>query len=320
MDDVLSEWGFDVEDVWNAEELEPLPSSTAPLPSSGVDPMQAVRELAFRVKRRYDSACITLVQDKETGRPLLHVNTHTYYSPFHPDVKAVQALLLAKSIRQFAITHNFVLDGDEEGEGGGGEGVGGGGGKGGASGAVISSSAPVPYVLAGDMNAIAEKEVRDSFDAASEEEFERARERGRGLRSGLVRLLEEGKLGFDDQDHPSRRHYKPPIPTLKLPICPMRSAYVVARGRDPSTTTRTTTFSECLDFIFLSPSIQVLNVLDMPYEHVFSAPKDSPPTPIPDQLNHTSKHIKQPTYEQFHPIPGPAWPSDHIAVGADIAF
>jgi len=164
-----------------------------------------------------------------------------------------------------------------------------------------ASDAGVPFVLTGDLNAHAAKTAPDGFDAATDAEYEAARlSPAMGIPSGLYAVLTDGNLPPTHPDHPARRHYQPRLPSLHLPVPRMRSAYATAHGADPPTTTRTATFSACLDYIFVSPSVRVLTVLDMPYP--------------------THQTLEPPTQDTFPPIPNHVWPSDHVALAADIQF
>lgn len=72
-------------------------------------------------------------------------------------------------------------------------------------------------------------------------------------------------------------------------------------------TTRTTSFSGCLDYIWLSKQhFQVAQTLAMPYPDPGSVPRGSP-----DDLLSSSV---------FGPCPNELFPSDHLAVGCDVAL
>jgi Endonuclease/Exonuclease/phosphatase family len=310
-----------------------------------------LREVMQRVKKRYDGACVALVRHRATGRLLLHANTHAYYHPLHPDVKSIQGVLLGFAMRLFADARGLHLDGDGDAthewtklglewrtanpelDRAVGSVADLGSGRGGVHASLPAAEAlrvinaaktartPIPFVLTGDLNSHAEKDELDAFDVASDEEIAEARKLGRrGLVSGLVQILTAGTLPPSHHDHPARRHYQPRVPQLVLPVAPLRSAYVAARGRDPATTTRTATFSACLDFVFVSPSVRVLAVLDMPYPTTARDPVSGALHPHPLPLDHSSPHIAQPSRDTFSAIPDHVWPSDHVAVGADIQF
>lgn len=64
------------------------------------------------------------------------------------------------------------------------------------------------------------------------------------------------------------------------------------REGEPVITTKTTAFQGTLDYIFVSPLVGVVSVLDMPYGHV----------------------------DEFAPIPDARHPSDHIAMVAKLTL
>lgn len=74
--------------------------------------------------------------------------------------------------------------------------------------------------------------------------------------------------------------------------------------REPTLTTRTSSYSDCLDYIWLSKQhFHVSETLAMPYPDPDLESKESP-----DVLVSTSV---------FGPCPNDVFPSDHLAVGCD---
>lgn len=73
--------------------------------------------------------------------------------------------------------------------------------------------------------------------------------------------------------------------------------------REPPLTSKTPTFAGCLDYIWLSPQhMDVLRTLEMPYEHPARG------RPWRDPLIDIA----------FPPIPNEDYPSDHLALAAEI--
>ncbi|KAJ1474666.1 hypothetical protein T484DRAFT_1831533 [Baffinella frigidus] len=74
----------------------------------------------------------------------------------------------------------------------------------------------------------------------------------------------------------------------------MRDAYEEALGRPVPLTTKTKSFADAIDWIFLSPRLVPIAVLELPYE-----------------LDAT---------EDMEMIPSATFPSDHLALAADLSL
>jgi hypothetical protein len=82
--------------------------------------------------------------------------------------------------------------------------------------------------------------------------------------------------------------------------------HVAALGAEPPLTTRTSTFDGTLDYLFLSAGDwEVAAVLSMPYAAGGGAAA-RPPSSVPP--------------DAFPAAPNAVWPSDHLAVGAELVL
>jgi mRNA deadenylase 3'-5' endonuclease subunit Ccr4 len=182
--------------------------------------------------RRYDGACLMLLRERSSGRLVCVANTHVYYHPARPDVKAVQALALAHAVAAFVARH-------------------------------APAAAPVAVVLAGDFNSFARKPARDQWDVASALEW--LDPAARHDASGAYLLLTTGRLAATHNDHPARRG-SPAVPALESPLGALGSAYLTRNGAEPPITTRTLTFEGTLDFLFHSHDLRVDAALPLPFQ------------------------------------------------------
>lgn len=95
-------------------------------------------------------------------------------------------------------------------------------------------------------------------------------------------------------------NFTPPLPATSCAPCACGCACCVCR--EPTLTTRTKSFSGCLDYIWLSKQHwQVASTLEMPYAEPAGAP--GPPEGVAE--------------EEFGACPNKAQPSDHLAVGCE---
>ncbi|KAF5832704.1 CCR4-NOT transcription complex, subunit 6-like protein [Dunaliella salina] len=245
-----------------------LPSSNAAestdnLKEGGPSPPGA--EALNVLQKQRASVIIALLEHATTGQALVAACTHLFWDPRWPDVKALQASLLCQQLASW-----------------------------------VQGPNPVPIVLGGDFNSLWRKYKPDAFDAViptGPQNF---------LTSGVYQLLSGGELPTSHHDHPvTRRHAtaavsmsQPPSSLSVLwPLCTapltssgiqLQSVYSAFCGKEPDITTRTATFSGCLDYIWITP--QKLDVLDV--------------LPVEDQ----------------GPIPNDQNASDHLPIGATLAF
>lgn len=238
--------------------------SPAAASSPAADPDAPMIDLLGRMHSRGDGVIVSLLRHRVTGRRLLVANSHIYYNPKSPEIKSVQAALMGFALRTFARARGFQLDGDEDLAPEARDGV---GATDSAHGGAAADGAreSVPFVIMGDLNALAFKRAKDQFDTATDDEYAEARARAEeaeadlhrrvrsapGIVSGVVEVLTRGVLPPSHHEHPSRRALRPELPALRTFITPVQSVYRVARGADPPITTRTATFEGCLDYIFV---------------------------------------------------------------------
>jgi hypothetical protein len=119
-------------------------------------------------------------------------------------------------------------------------------------------------------------------------------------------LLSSGALDAAHQHHPTNRRWPaldlPALRALRFSTAGMQlsSAYLSGLGREPPLTNKHPAFSGCLDYIWLSSRRwQVAAVLEMPYQML---------------------QRQKPSEVQFPSIPDRVWPSDHLALAADVVM
>ncbi|CAE7234408.1 CCR4 [Symbiodinium natans] len=95
-------------------------------------------------------------------------------------------------------------------------------------------------------------------------------------------LLTTGLLATGHPEHPAQHGWA--LFDLKAPFC-MQSAYVVKLGREPSFTSRTSTFTATMDYIFVGDAIEVVDVLPLPEECPPCPNKDHPSDHLPIGAN-----------------------------------
>lgn len=119
---------------------------------------------------------------------------------------------------------------------------------------------------------------------------------------GAYHLFQTGKLEHTHQDHPHEACSADIPVDLQSGLSPLVSAYSTIDGSEPEITARDAFFASCLDYIWLGTTLAAgpvhfpaaTELLQMPYARGQGA--------------------------EFPPIPNDKWPSDHIALGAVIAF
>lgn len=160
----------------------------------------------------------------------------------------------------------------------------------------------VPIVVAGDFNSLSMKTRSDEFDTIPDSVPH--------LVSGTYQLLTQGGMCTSHQDHPLQR-LRPGDAKSMLCALPLHasgihleSAYAVAHGgREPPTTNHTPGFSGCLDYVLCSPlHFNVVGVLDMPYAWGEGEGDGAC------------------WLEEFEYMPNEIYPSDHLAVGAQLTW
>jgi len=232
----------------------------------------ATSQFASFLANREDGAVLALLRDTKTDRLLLAVSTHLFWDPNYPEIKAAQAHILCASIQRFAEEHGA---------------------------ATRDTIAALPVIIGGDFNSLPWKHYSDEFDAV---------EPGGKLVSGAYELLTQGKLHATHPHHPAMRKHNAQhasklrnvsFNTSGMRLC---SASVEAWGAEPSFTNRTSGFSGCLDYVFISEHWKVSAALDMPYAWDPQYPERS--------LNSVDR--------VFEVLPSERWPSDHLAVGVKL--
>jgi len=101
--------------------------------------------------------------------------------------------------------------------------------------------------------------------------------------NGGYALLTTGVLDVSHAEHPASNGWA--LPVLRSDLGALRSAYATM-GAEPVFTTKTTNFTDCLDYIFVGSALEVVDVIPLP----------------PDLL--------------MSHCPNEEWASDHLAVGA----
>ncbi|GBF89682.1 hypothetical protein Rsub_02852 [Raphidocelis subcapitata] len=281
----------------------------------------AAAPLVRVVDRRDEGAVGALLRHRATGRRLLAASTHLFWDPNYPDVKLVHAAALCRGVAEF-------LDA-QCGPGAAGR---------------------VPVVIGGDFNTLPGKWASDQYDRVPA---------GGCLVSGAYQLLTRGSVGPDHPDHPirrscageqraaaaagredggssgsgsgsssgsggdegspsrrpgrhagRRRRRRCALGRHAFDSSGLRleSMHVRALGAEPPLTTRTATFDGTLDYLFLSAGDwEVAAVLSMPYA-AGGGPGGGarPPSSVP--------------VGAFGAAPNAVWPSDHLAVGAELVL
>jgi CCR4-NOT transcription complex subunit 6 len=264
-----------------------------------------------------DAAVVAVLRHRASGQELVAASVHLFWDPKLAHVKARQAALLARRCASLARRHA----------------------RGGAEGKGSGRTAPLllPVIIAGDWNSMppqdlsaAAEEEQASSSTSQEAAVRRAEAAAAAAThqgSGVYRLLTTGTLPPSHPDHPAaaaaaavaastaadasegderqpasgggrkrRRRRHRALSTRGLKLATVHAA--AHGGREPQLTTRTATFSGALDHVFLGgvggcgegggggATWRVAATLEMP------------------QLE--------------GPIPDARWPSDHLAVGADL--
>ena len=139
----------------------------------------------------------------------------------------------------------------------------------------------VSLVLCGDFNSM---EVHQP-------EFCRKKDTGETV-GGVYGLIHTGKLAATHPEHPACFRHPCTLRDLVSPLHPMTPAdhFPSTLTQPHMATTKTADFSGRIDYIWIGQGINVSHVLELPF---------------------TAE-----TFAAFPPIPGPVWPSDHLAIGA----
>ncbi len=282
LDDYIEEAGLTV----RASSDEP----SSPVPGD----MTAMRKA---IRRRYDGVLLALLRHKATGRVLCVGNTHLFYHPKFPEVKSMQAALMARATRQFIQSNGFALPSGAPSH------------KDTAPGAEVAE-----VILMGDLNSLPHRDTPGAFDLTQDEAEWKAQAQSdpMGCTSGAVTLWSTGKLDATHHEHPNQRGHNG-LPALVCELGAMTSAAVAARGVEYPLTTRCygmggDTFEGTLDYIFVSSGLKVQGMLPMPYE-------------MEGQLLQPADGCKaQRVAADFSKLPNRVWPSDHLAVVADVSF
>jgi endonuclease/exonuclease/phosphatase family metal-dependent hydrolase len=159
-----------------------------------------------------------------------------------------------------------------------------------------------PLILGGDLNSPAVDSAANAAPGAPACDGEPA---------GAVVLLADGACPPGHPHHPARQRGGPALPLTTGPWGRLTSVRSAAGG-EPALTTRRSGFEATLDYIFVSGGgdWRVRAVLADPWwggegegESASSLPGPPPPPP---------------PIEEFGTLPNAVWPSDHLAVGADL--
>lgn len=265
------------------------------------------RQLERKLRGRDEAVLMLLLEHTASGARLAVGNTHLHWDPRWPHLKAVQAERAARALRSFAA-----------------EGGGAAAGAAGAGGVLC---------LVGDFNSVPHLQpafLPEEQRAALPEPLPPA---WRG--SGAYTLLTGGALPSEHPEHPdafgrapaadeadeaheAERPAKKGKPALVGALrtgLELRDAYAGGLAEGPlPLTTNAEDFRGCLDYIFVgraaaegdadaaanadAAQVEVLQLLGLPYGA---------------EGSHDG-------WETFGPIPDQDWPSDHLAVGAQLAL
>jgi mRNA deadenylase 3'-5' endonuclease subunit Ccr4 len=207
------------------------------------------------------SVLMVLLEHVASGARLAVGNTHLFWDPKQPHVKSSQAELAAQRLAAFA-----------------------------------SEGTPCPVALVGDFNTVPHlqpEHLPSAQQAALPEPLPIEWQD-----SAIYRLLSNGTVEPTHPEHPTAFTDFTAGEVNRLgPLTtgvPLRDAYwgVLAPGPLPLTT-HADDFAGCLDYCWISPAIEVMEVLAMPYE----------------LRAHTA----------FGKIPSAEFPSDHLAIACTLA-
>jgi len=220
-----------------------------------------IGSLKNKLQSLQHSVLMVLLEHVASGARLAVGNTHLFWDPKQPHVKSSQAELAAQRLAAFA-----------------------------------SVGTPCPVALVGDFNTVPHlqpEHLPSAQQAALPEPLPREWQD-----SAIYRLLSNGTVEPTHPEHPTAFTDFTAGEVNRLgPLTtgvPLRDAYwgVLAPGPLPLTT-HADDFAGCLDYCWISPAIEVMEVLAMPYE----------------LRAHTA----------FGKIPSAEFPSDHLAIACTLA-
>jgi len=229
-------------------------------------------------------------------------NVHLHHNPVEPHIKTLQ---IASIVRHLQTTISKVVRQSGEGKNGELEEP--------QPDACSSSSAHI--VLAGDFNSVVRKTRPDAFDQPRAGCWDGVS----ALSSGVYELCSSGSLSTNHPDHPVNRVANlSEMSKMRSPVSlgmSFTSAYKLATGKEPCVTTKCFDFAATLDYIFVPTSavqsdrMSVVNTLALPYE----------------DTDESDTWLGQAAVASVIPelgvsIPNKNFPSDHLAIGCDIAF
>lgn len=162
--------------------------------------------------------------------------------------------------------------------------------------------ARLPVILGGDFNSLPVKLRPDAFDPELPA--------GGALVSALYELLVHGKaIDVRHGDHPAVRGCPECASVVVTPsLEPLKSAAATFLGHEPPLTTRTIAqFSGTLDYVlYTSRGLSLRGFLALPYKVPKEAGREVDPEAVPES------ELKQ--------LPNAEFSSDHLAIGAQLAF
>jgi CCR4-NOT transcription complex subunit 6 len=118
--------------------------------------------------------------------------------------------------------------------------------------------------------------------------------------------MTEGHITAKHPHHPYQRNRLSPDPQALKALefdaagLQLKSSWVEGKGHEPPFTNRHSSFAGCIDYVWLSPQLQVVGLLDMPYTY--------------------SSHSNDHRSVTFGFTPNEQWPSDHLAMGAELVL
>lgn len=213
------------------------------------------QELLGELTSRTDGCVLTLLEDSSTKAHILVANTHLFWNPRRPDIKVLQAAMLADAAARFLQEFYYFT----------------------------TLPSDLICVLAGDFNSVPVLQPQFLPDKVGKIwQLQGGAKAGhKHHQSGVYEFLTTGTLDASHPEHPSTFGSAPKLKALSMDksfVNGFTCAYTKG-GFPPEITTKTATFCGRLDYVFVSENAEVVELLEMPYEEG----RVSEMNPIPDK-------------------------------------